>query len=153
MLALFEALGRTAPGEFLRDSTLAFALTEAAHLLALSLIGGVVAAIGFSTAGVVVRRDLAPDLARALRPVFWIALVLVVVSGIGLVSAGPYKYYSNPVFWVKLQLLLGAVLTYLLVDYAVSGGKVERWQWRIVALPFLVVWLAVAVAGRLIGLI
>lgn len=154
LLPLFERLGQTWPGIFLRDSTLAFALTEAVHLIALSLLGGVVATIGLSAAGIGLSRDWAVALARSLRPLFLIALALVILSGTGLVAAGPYKYYTNAVFWWKLSLLPVAVLIYAGLDYRLSAtGQATALGSRAIALLLILVWLAVAIAGRLIGLI
>ena len=151
LLTLFEALGNSTPGLFLRHSTLAFALTETVHLLALSLLGGIVAAVGLSSAGIVIRPDWARDLADALRRLFFVALVVVVLSGVGLVAAGPYKYYTNPVFWVKLTLLGVAFIAYLLLDRRLKGASSTGLLFS--GIGVVALWLSVAIAGRAIGLI
>jgi hypothetical protein len=154
LLPLFEALGRTGVGQFLRHYTLAFALTEALHLIALSLIGGIVTAVGLGAAGILVSRDSAAAFGRSLRPLFVGALLTVILSGLGLVAAGPYKYYSNPVFWVKMWLLLGAILGYAALDRRLArAGALPGVAWRIGSVLLLLLWLSVAVTGRGIGLI
>jgi hypothetical protein len=154
LLPLFEALGRSAPGVFLRDSTLAFALTEALHLLALSLVGGIVTVTCFGTAGVLIGRAQAAALGRGLRPLFAGALLFVVATGLLLVAAGPYKYYSNPVFWVKMDLLAIAVMGYVLLDRRLARSPtLPGAGWRLWALALAGLWLSVAIAGRAIGLI
>jgi hypothetical protein len=154
LLPLFDALGRTGAGQFLRHYTLAFALTEAVHLIALSLIGGIVTAIGLAAAGILIRRDTAPAFGRALRPLFVGALAVVILSGLGLVAAGPYKYYSNPVFWVKMWLLLAAILAYAVLDRRLAGPAALRgFGWRLWGVLLIALWLGVAMAGRGIGLI
>ena len=153
MLKLFDALGHTPVGEFLRESTLAFALTESLHLIALSVIGGVVGTVGLSASGIMAQRDWARPLADSLRPLFLAALVAVAVSGLGLVAASPRKYYTNPVFWAKLELLAIAILAYALLDRHLARAGRDRWYWRGAALAVVAAWLSVAIAGRLIGLI
>ena len=153
LLPLFEALGRTPAGEYLRASTLAFALTEAVHLIALALIGGIVAVVGLSGAGLFVPRAWASALTVSLRPLFLGATTAVILSGLGLVAAGPYKYYSNPVFWIKLDLLAGALILYAIIDRSLARRMDDRWYWRAGAFMLPVLWLSVAIAGRAIGLI
>jgi hypothetical protein len=154
VLSLFEALGETALGQFLKDSTIAFALTEAGHLIALSLLGGIVAAVGLSASGILLSREWAAPLAKALRRAFVLALLVVILTGTGLVAAGPYKYYTNPVFWVKIGLLAVALIAYVGLDRALARpGKGARIGVRILGGIVVLLWLLVAIAGRGIGLI
>ncbi len=154
LLPLFEALGNSPPGLFLKDSTAAFALTEAAHLVGLSLLGGIVATVGLSGSGILLSPNWAAAFAHALRPIFLVSLFVVLLSGIGLVAAGPYKYYTNPVFWVKLSLLGTALIGYALLDRKLTRQDVlTAIGWRIAAILVVLLWLAVAIAGRVIGLI
>lgn len=157
LVPLFEALGRSAPGLFLRASTPAFAATEAIHLIALSLVGGIVTVVLLATAGILLARPDAPSLAKALRPLMIGALATVIVTGGMLVAAGPFKYYTNPVFWWKMALLILAIAGYATVDrrLVAAGGSpaLPSIRWRVGAVALLPLWLSVAIAGRMIGLI
>ncbi len=53
---------------------------------------------------------------RQLQPFYRGALVLVAISGMMLVAAGPYKYYTNPLFPLKLGLLVVAVTLHAILQ-------------------------------------
>lgn len=149
----FMWLGRTAPGVAIQQSTAAFAATEAVHIVALSLVGGVILVTDLAVLGVVLKSTGPQAVARQLRPLYFSGLILVAISGLLLVAAGPYKYYTNWLFPVKLGLLAIAA--------ALQAGLNRRLKRRLstdttgrgLAAISLVTWMAVVVAGRWLGLI
>lgn len=149
----FMWLGRTAPGVAIQQSTAAFAATEAVHILALSLVGGIVLVTDLAVLGVVLKSTEPQSVGRQLRPFYLSGLILVAISGLLLVAAGPYKYYTNPLFPVKLALLVIAAAL-----QAVLNGRLKRRlstdaTARALAGASLVTWTAVVIAGRWLGLI
>lgn len=138
----FIWLGNTWAGQYLAGSTAAFAATEAVHIIALSLVGGAVLVADLAVLGVVMKRSRTELLIPQLQGIFLIGLAVVVISGVLLVAAGPYKYYTNPLFPLKLLLLAAA----LVVQYFL-----QRRKW--LAVSSLVLWTAVVIAGRWLGLI
>ncbi len=138
----FIWLGNTWVGQYLAGSTAAFAATEAFHIIALSLVGGAVLVADLAVLGVVLKRPRVEALLPQLRSLFLVGLFGVVVSGVLLVAAGPYKYYMNPLFPLKLLLLAAAL---------VAQYFLRRSRW--LAALSLLLWTAVVIAGRWLGLI
>lgn len=152
LLDAFLWLGETWPGQFLKASTFAFSMTESAHLLGLALLGGTVLAADLGALRVIFRGTPAIEVAQGVSRAFWIALGLAAVSGVLLVAAGPYKYYTNPLFPVKLTLLVVALglQVGVLITLRREGSEALS---RVLAGASLVFWLATLVAGRWLGLI
>ena len=90
------------------------------------------------------------SLARGLRPLFGLGLVIMVISGVLIVLSMPFKYYLNTAFRVKMLLLIGAIVAtaWLLGSgqSSASGGRL-----RALALVSALLWLGVGFSGRLIG--
>jgi hypothetical protein len=148
----FVWLGTTTVGSSLSQSTAAFASAEALHIVALSLLGGSVLITNLSTLGVVLKPVSPADVARNLQPVIFPSLVLVAVSGALLVSAGPYKYYTNPLFPLKLLTLVAALSSQWWLQRRLKQQGADGIS-RAVAAAGLLLWLTVVIAGRWLGLI
>jgi hypothetical protein len=152
LLDAFLWLGETWPGQFLKASTFAFSMVESSHLLGLALLGGTVLAANLGALRVIFRGTPAVAVADGVSRAFWIALSLVVVSGVLLVAAGPYKYYTNPLFPVKLVLLVVALGLQVGVLATMRREGAETLS-RVLAGASLFFWLSTLVAGRWLGLI
>jgi hypothetical protein len=151
--SLFIWLGTTAPGLFLAGSTAAFAATESAHIVGLAVVGGVVLISDFAALGFVLRNTSPGDVVRQLRVLYVGALVLVAASGVLLVAAGPYKYYSNPLFPLKLGMLVVALVLQWRLSRRISLRDGRDRATRALAIASLTVWTGVVIAGRWLGLI
>jgi len=155
---LVEFLGwleRTAAGQFIADSTPAFAAVESIHLLGLATLGGAVITLDLAAAGVIFRRSELASLGRSLFPVFWAGLAAMAVSGVLLVASGPFKYLTNPLFGPKLLTLALAILAHVALYPIVLKRTPEARRAIIgaVALVSLTLWVVVAILGRWVGLI
>lgn len=148
---LFVWLGQTPPGVFLAKYTAAFAATEALHLISLAVLAGAALVINLASLGALFRQTAPAEVARGLRPVLLTGLVAVVISGVLLVAAGPIKYYTNPIFPVKLGVLALAILIQAGVHRSLRGGR--QGLAKGLAGLALALWLAVIILGRWLGLI
>jgi hypothetical protein len=125
---LFVWLGTTGVGQFLAGSTAGFATIESVHIVALAVID-------------------------QLRVPFIGSLALVAISGVLLVAAGPYKYYTNPLFPLKLVLLAAAIGVHFVLQKRLrSRGSVDGLA-RALAAGSLLLWSGVVISGRWLGLI
>ncbi|MBL8266108.1 DUF6644 family protein [Steroidobacter sp.] len=149
----FVWLGETAIGRFLNESTAAFAATESLHIVALSLIGGVILVTHLRALGVTLKPIGAGEVSRTLQPVAYLSLVVVAISGLLLVAAGPFKYYTNPLFPVKLALLVAALISQRWLHRLVTRTDASPSVVRAVAASSLVLWTGVVITGRWLGLI
>lgn len=150
---LFVWLGATPAGAYLNQSTAAFAATESLHIIALSLVGGVVLITHLAALGLILKPLAAADASRNLRTVAHVGLVFVIISGLLLVAAGPFKYYTNPLFPVKLVLLGAALATRSWLDRLLTRADASLLATRSLATASLLLWTSVVITGRWLGLI
>lgn len=80
----------------------------------------------------------------------WIAVILIVVSGIALLLAYPAKALTNPVFYLKLTALtIGLILTWQLHNQFQSNREPQRL--RALGLTMLACWVVTIGAGRFLA--
>ena len=150
---LFIWLGNTAIGTYLAGSTAAFAATEALHIIALSLVGGAILVADLTVLGVVLKTSRAEGVLLQLQTLFYAGLGFVAVSGVLLVAAGPYKYYTNPLFPLKLGLLVLALICQGLLQRKLRAQAGPGRAAKVLAGTSLVLWTGVVITGRWLGLI
>ncbi len=153
--SVFVWLGQTPVGEFMRGSLLTVPTVVVLHLLGLVLLGGSTLIVTLSLWKVVLHRPSAPQFARELWPFVVAGVALTVVTGVLLVSANAQYYYDNTVFWVKLSLLLPAIVVSVLLHRHLrrAGDVPVALRWKCVGTANLLLWASVALAGRAIGLL
>ena len=144
----------TSAGQAIRDSVWLFPAIETLHLLALSVMGGMILAVDLRLLGLGLRRQPLPQLARDVEPWLAAALAVMLLSGFLLFLAEPLKCWDNGAFWVKMAFLFAA----LLFTFTVRRSYVRRDDPRIrppfartIAAVSLVLWTGVGVGGRGIG--
>jgi hypothetical protein len=156
LLPLFRWLGRTTVGVLLARSTWGFPTIEMAHLIGLAGLGGEILIVNLRLLGIGTRRLPISRVARELFPLFVSSLVIMLASGILLVSAEALKCYYNPAFRVKMVLLLFAIaISWTIQRNAIRSKADDRsssWL-KAAAILSLVLWVSVGAAGRLIGLL
>jgi len=135
----------------IRRSDWAVMALEAIHLLGLALLGGAACI----TALAALRRTglhgmSLTTLAKGLRPLFGVGLLLMVASGTLIVLSMPFKYYLNLAFRLKMLLLVAAIAAtvWLLQMRRKSASTGPQ---RGLALIAMLLWLGVGCSGRLIG--
>jgi len=156
---IFVWLGGTPPGRYLAESTVAFAIVQSVHILSFGIIGGAILALDLAGLGLIFRVTTRAQTGRQLMPIFLVALAGAAISGALLVTAGPFKYYTNPIFAWKLGLLALAIIIHLAIYPGLRLNAKERTVHqpslvvRVLSLSSIVAWFGVAVLGRWIGLI
>lgn len=156
---LFIWLGQTGAGRYLASSTLAFALTESIHLLSIGVLAGAALATDLAVLRVIFRNENAATIARGVQPLVVFGLAGAIASGVLLVAAGPMKYYTNPLFPLKLGTLAAGIVVQLLVYLDATGfqrspskAKSSNFSFGLAGIS-IVLWVGVAVLGRWLGLI
>lgn len=138
-----------------RESTsvLAFPAMLSAHAIGMALAAGVNAALALHLLGVgagIPTREL-----RRFVPVLWIGFWLNAVSGVLLLVAYPTKALTNPVFYVKLSLIVAALAIFTVLDRRALRKPMDpRWAARAgrwLAAASLVSWAGAITAGRLLA--
>jgi uncharacterized membrane protein len=152
-----SALERTELADLMRHSLWTYPIVEVVHIAGFAILVGAVALfdlrlLGFSRA-VSIRA-----LARHLLPWAWAALLLIVPSGVAMLSAHATDFAGNPAFRIKLVLIAFAGLNALVFHNTVYRS-VAAWDQHVPtpgaakasALLSLALWLGVITCGRLIA--
>ncbi len=148
---MLEALEASGPASFLRTSFLAYPLLNALHVLSIGALVTSAALMDLRILGWVWRSLPVETVVGLLRPVAIGALLLAAMTGALLFSVQPFDYLDNPAFRIKLVLLAGAVLNALLFTVFRLHLDASRGVVQALAALSLILWIAVAGAGRFIG--
>ena len=127
-----------------------------AHLLALTLFIGALLVVDLRLMGGGMKRQPLDQVARDAQPWLLAGFSAMVVTGILQVVATPMKAYFSDQFWLKMQLLVVA----LIFTFTVRAWVTRRDESRIgpilgkvVGVTSILLWSFIAVQGRLIGLL
>ena len=154
LLPMFEWMETTSIGLIGKTWGAAFAIVEAAHLLAMALLGGAIVISDGRLLGVLLRDVPVQIVLSKTHHVFVIALFVAVASGIFMACAVSMKIYYLPVYWFKMLALTAGVLFVFFIKCPLLADGVENlnpWVVRAVAIASLTVWFTVAATGRWIG--
>jgi hypothetical protein len=154
--AWFMALAHSSLGHAMQSSSWAFAIVEMVHLLALAILGGSVLIVDLRLLGIILKGESAHDVGRDLNRPIAGSLIVMVLSGIALLSEEAGKCYYSPAFRWKMVFLAAAILfnfTIHRVALKRTGKGTPTYLSRITAVVSLMLWLGVGVAGRAIGLL
>jgi len=138
----------------INDSNWLFPAIEGVHIVALALLFGAVIVLNLRMLGLMMRGRSLPKLARELEPWTLCSLVVILVTGALLFVAEAVKIFHSEPFWVKMTLLLSAIVFH----YAVSWRLMLQEDIRLhpvltkaAAVIGIVLWVGVGFAGRAIG--
>ena len=95
---------------------------------------------------------------RRYMPWIWWCLLLLIVSGIGMIVGEPVRELVNPIFWIKMGLVLFAILVSAGFHASVHRNM-ARWEMshdgrvavRIGAVAVILLWFAIIFCGRWIA--
>jgi hypothetical protein len=125
------------------------------HTLGLSLLAGSSGIVDLMLLGISPRTPLKP--VRALIVPMWIGFWLAAFSGVSLFMADATTKAINPVFYIKLIFIAGALIILRsqkrhLLDSNLTSGAVPGNQ-RVMAFVSLLLWIGATTAGRLLAYI
>ena len=142
-----ETLGFGAGSEF----TVAF--INVGHLLALTLFIGALLIVDIRLIGSGMRRQPLSDVVRSAQPWLLGGFVMMAITGALQVVATPMKAYFSDQFWLKMQLLLVAIImTFVVRLLAARLNEAPAWG-KPAGIASILLWSFIAVQGRLIGLL
>ena len=141
----------------LRDSTSLYAAVEVLHTLGFILLVGSVFFFDLRVLGLA-RNIPVAALGRLLLPWSWVALVVIVPTGLMLFSVDADNLLASGVFKLKMALLAAALLNgayFLTTPYqAMKRASIDApapLDAKISAVASLVLWTAVISCGRLLA--
>jgi hypothetical protein len=117
MSSLFELcnwINNTVSSTAIRESVLVFPIIEGTHLLAIGVSAGTIALTDLRLIGVMMKKDPASKVLRAILPFSIAGFIVVLITGSLLFWAEAAKSYRNPWFRFKLIFLALAGLNALI---------------------------------------
>lgn len=154
LFPLFDWLGHSVVGETIRSSAVLIAITQIIHLLGLTLLAGTVLMVDMALLGFGIRRAPTARIAAELAPWTVGGLAVMLISGPLILSSESRKCYDSSFFWIKMAVLLAAVVFHFTVHRRVtrSESPARPFRARLVACVSLGLWIGVALAGKMVGI-
>ena len=146
----FEWIEHSRIGEFMRGSRVVFPVFEILHLLGLALFAGTLLLTDLGLLGVAMRRQPVNQVASALAPWTWRGFALLMITGPFMFSAQAAKWHDNPVFWIKMFLLMIAAIfqwsvrARITVDLSGDPG-----QAKLIGGLSLVLWISIGLLSKM----
>lgn len=136
------------------DSVFAFPAILVLHAVGMALLVGTHAAIGFRVLGIAGRAPIAAM--ASFIPVARIGLGLNVFSGVLLLIAYPTKALTNPLFYIKMSMVVLALATFAVIGKRVFSGEGAaainpRVSNKTLAALLICLWVGTVIAGRFLA--
>jgi len=153
LLPFFQWCDGLAMSQAYRDSTYLFPLTQALHILAVTVFVGAIVIgdmwlLGWGPVG----QSRASIARSAQRVLLWAGLA-VLVTGIPQFTTNALTYQRSWLFVLKMYLLAVTLVFTATVRWRVAiaeEGRLPSWVTRAVGAVSLTLWMAVTISGRLI---
>jgi hypothetical protein len=131
---------------------------QTVHILAVAAVMASILMIDLRLLGVLGREQPVARVSERFRPVIWWTLPILLASGILMIIGEPVRSIENPIFQLKMALLVTAIIVTL--SYQVPLGRdpafwdltgSRRGVARIIAVLSLLLWVGIVFAGRWIA--
>lgn len=142
----------------IRDSLLLFPLLESTHVIGLALVFGTIAIVDLRLLGLASTERSFNRMASDIMKWTWAAFALTATTGSLMFITNATVYFHNAYFRAKIALLVLAAINVLVFELT-ARRTIGQWDrapsappaGKAVATVSLVIWVAVIVAGRMIG--
>jgi uncharacterized membrane protein len=133
------------------------------HILSVAVVFSSAVLVNLRVFRLFERNEPLRDVARRFLPWIWPVLVILLVTGSLLIIAEPRRSLTNSTFYIKMALLLAAILVtatlQLLLSAAPAGGEKDPWDGdlarrmagRALATVSILIWCGILFAGRWIA--
>ncbi|MDB5808162.1 MAG: hypothetical protein JWN94_284 [Betaproteobacteria bacterium] len=131
---------------------------QTVHILAIAAIMASVLFLNLRLLGVVGRDRPLSEVSARLRPIIWWTLPVLLVSGTFLIVGEPVRSLENPIFQLKMFLLVTVIIVTLSYQaplnrdsnfWDATSGR--RGAIKAIAVLSLVLWVGIVCAGRWIA--
>ena len=144
--------------EFIHKKAWAFTTVEVVHVFAIALVIGTIMIVDLRLLGVASTKRPFAELSRQVLPFTWAAFVIAVIAGSLLFISRATEYFVNPVFWIKMALIVLAGINMMIFEFITVRG-VKEWNLsptpppaaRLAGGISIACWVLVLVFGRLIA--
>lgn len=155
LLPFFQWLGSLPMSKGISESNWIFAVIQALHLVALSVFAGALLVVDIRLLGRGFKQQPLAQVARDAQPWLIAGLLALIVTGIPQLMSTASKQYASPLFWLKIDVLVAALIFTFIVRRKVvltDEARVGPFWSKVVGVVSIVLWTGVAVPARLIGL-
>jgi uncharacterized protein DUF6644 len=150
-----QSLQSTSLSEWLQRSLWAVPTLQAVHILGICVVMSSITIMTLRLIGTVGRSWPLPEVTRHLLSWTWVALLVLLLSGVTMIVADPERELLNDVLRFKMVALMGAVLMTGIVQRLCARGSAfwdrHRLAARVTAALWLMLWVGTAAAGRWIA--
>jgi uncharacterized membrane protein len=153
-MEFFQAIEQLGAVRLLKSSFVAYPVINALHIAAIGALVTSVLLMDLSVLGAI-RAIPREKLVALLRRVALAAFGVAVLTGVTMFSIQATDYVRNPVFLVKLGLIVIAALNFAAftaLDRRRPSGEADA-ALRMLAVTSILLWSGVLFAGRLIGFV
>jgi hypothetical protein len=144
--------------EWVQSHSFMVPLMQVIHILAIAMGFGSVVLFNFRLLGKSGAGTTVAQAKHRYLPWMWWALVVLFVSGIGMVLGDPVRLLVNPVFWIKMILFVTMILLSMIHLGTVSGKLKAMANWdgvrvgnpalRSSAYAIIILWFCIMAGGR-----
>ena len=152
---VFEWLGSLAVSRAIGESLWIYPVIQAFHLVFLAILVGALLMVDLRLLGRGMIRQPVAQIARDARPWLFVGLAGMVLTGLPQLMQNWSRQYYSEFFWQKMYFLTAALIFTFTVRLYVTRaeGRISPMWAKLTALVSIFLWMNVAIAGRLIGLL
>jgi hypothetical protein len=150
-------LSMTAVSQAIQTTEWIIPAVQTVHILAVAAVMSSVLMVDLRLIGVGARSDSVAAVASRFIPVVWYALPILLLTGATLIIAEPSRALQNPIFLVKMSLLVLAAGVTLICqlplrqDAGFWDAPSRRALVRLIGWLSFPIWVAIVFAGRWIA--
>ena len=153
--AFFDWLQMTPMSQTIQASVWMYAIDQAFHLVFLAIFAGALLIVDLRLLGRGFTQQSVREVARDARPWLILGFIGLAVTGSVQVISGAQKEYFSGIFWIKMYILVAAIIYTAVVRRTVilaDENRVGPFWSKVVGLLSIALWVGVAIPARLIGL-
>jgi hypothetical protein len=132
----------------------AIPIIQVFHILAISASFASILMINARMFNIAGSSSMAETSRRYIRVLWW-ALVILIVSGIGMIIGEPVRELINPIFWIKMVLVVFGILITIwfqkgVLKHVAAGRDIVATD-KTTAVFLVILWMVIMMCGRWIA--
>jgi hypothetical protein len=152
LVALSHRLSSTPLSQLIQTTSWAIPGIQVVHILCLATLFALALSLSLRFAGRGLAAEPLRSLAARFVPVVWGCLALLLLSGSLLIIAEPERTITNQVFYIKMGLLLLAIVVLLWLTAEARREPERPSRVKVaVATVWMLIWVGIIIAGRYIA--
>ena len=132
----------------------AIPIIQCIHILAIAASFASILMINARMLGIAGSSSIADTANRYIRVLWW-ALVVLVLSGLGMIIGEPVRELVNPFFWIKMGLVVFGILVSIwfhkgVIKHVTAGRDIVVTD-KVTAMFLVILWMMIMYCGRFIA--